>query len=60
MGVLNDYENFHKINNLCTDCHGKGYKRVCEPYKRYDKWNYDFYRRYKCKKCNGTGKYQNS
>lgn len=57
MSILKEYEEFHKSNNICTECHGKGYKRVSSPYKRYGKWYHDFYDKYKCKKCNGTGKY---
>ena len=59
MSVLREYEEFHKLHNICTECHGKGYKRVVSPYKRNNKWYYDVYKKYRCKKCNGSGKYSN-
>jgi len=59
MGVIEDYDDFHKKMNLCLECHGKGVKYVNKPYRDYNNRIHPCYMKIKCKKCNGTGEFTN-
>ena len=57
MGVLSDYDNFHKKMNWCIECHGKGFKYVEDGYRDYNNRYHRLNKKIKCQKCSGTGKY---
>jgi len=56
---MNRFNEFHKQQNICIECHGLGYKRISEPYNRFGRWYDDCKSKIKCKKCCGTGKHIN-
>lgn len=45
MGILKEYKEFHTKLNLCTECHGKEYKRISSTYNRNGHWYYDCYKK---------------
>lgn len=58
MGILKEYDDFHEKMDWCLECHGLGFKRVSEPYRRYNNNKISIlYKKFKCVKCDGSGKF---